>query len=297
MNRELNIDVAGAVSDLEDAVNALQLKLKFYRTLFRGKGLDFDGYRTFTQDDDALYIDWRASRRANKLLTKQYIEEKDKKMMFVIDMGNGMVTGSTEKLKCEYAAEVAVALSHLILSSGDMIGFIIFNNEVMDYITPKKGKKQFEFFVDTLSNASNYHSASNLNKALDFLVTYVPTSVKAVFIISDFLTTKKNSLDLMKMVGDKFETVAIMVKDPVDVVMPDESAEVVIEDPATGQRLLMNPKLAKNYYDMYTKKQEENLRWMFKESGIDLLSLSTKDSFVFALAEFLKERIRKRAFV
>jgi uncharacterized protein (DUF58 family) len=296
MKKELNLDVAGAISDLEEAVNELQLRLKFYRILFRGKGLDFDSYRVFTQDDDALYIDWKASKRANKLLTKQYIEEKDRKILFVLDISNNMLCGSTEKLKCEYAAEVTLALSHLIHTSGDKIGLIIYNNKVVDYIPPRRGRKQFDFFVDTLSDAEIYGGPSNINPALEFLSNYVSTAIKAIFIISDFITMKKNSYELLKIIGGKFETVAIMVKDPLDVIMPDDSAEVLIEDPSTGQKLLINPKLAKKYYEMYAQQQENLVRNLFKENGIDMLSLSTKDSFINSLAEFLKERIKKRAF-
>jgi uncharacterized protein (DUF58 family) len=296
MANELNLDVAGAVSDLEVAVNELQLRLKFYKTLFRGKGLDFDGYRTYTQEDDAIYIDWKASKRANKLLTKQYIEEKDRKIVFVVDLSGNMLCGSTDKLKCEYAAEVVLALSHLIWTSGDKIGLLIHNNHVIDYVPPSRGKRQFDYFIDILSNGGNYGGKQDINSALDFLCNYVSSAVKAVFIVSDFLTMKKDSYEMLKTIGGKFETVAIMVKDPVDISLPDDSGEVLIEDPSTGQKLLVNPKVARMKYEAYARQQENAVREMFKETEIDLLSLSTNDSFVNSLAEFLKERIRKRVF-
>ena len=40
-----------------------------------------------------------------------------------------MIFGSTEKLKCEYSAELISALAHVILIAGDRVGFIFFNND------------------------------------------------------------------------------------------------------------------------------------------------------------------------
>ena len=125
--KRLNVDIPKSVGEFQALSKEFELKAKLYKTLFRGKGLDFDGYRTYAPEDDAQNIDWKASKRSNELLVKQYIEERNLKVVFVIDVGENMVTGSTEKLKCEYVAEIVAALAHLIIISGDKIGFILYN--------------------------------------------------------------------------------------------------------------------------------------------------------------------------
>lgn len=293
MEGRLNLDVAGSIADLQAAVKDFELKKKLYKTMFRGKGLDFDGYRTFTQEDDAIYIDWRASKRANRLLTKQYVEEKDLKILFVVDVGDNMVFGSTNKLKCECAAEFSLALTHLILSSGDKVGFILFGEELVQKVEPSKGLRQLSLFEDFLIDGKNYGGGSNLKAALDFLINYVDQSVKAVFIVSDFLNVDEKLTEDLKLVGDKFESVAVMIKDPLDKTIPSTAAEVVLEDPNTGEQLLINPRIAKSRYEFYAAKQENLFRDLLKGAGIDLLSLNTNEPFVPSLGEFLKERIRK----
>ena len=73
---KLNVDIPRAISDFEAAAKEFELKEKIYKIIFRGKGLDFDRYRDYAPDEDATSIDWKASKRANKLIAKQYIEER-----------------------------------------------------------------------------------------------------------------------------------------------------------------------------------------------------------------------------
>ena len=50
------------------------------------------------------------------------------------------------------------------------------------------------------------------------------------------------------MLSSIFETVAIIVRDPLDIRMPDLNKEIVISDPESNKSLLINPKIAKNAY-------------------------------------------------
>ena len=128
IERKLNIDIAGAISEFDAAAKEFELKEKIYKILFRGKGLEFESYREYSPEDDAEEIDWKASMRGGKILVKRYIEERDLGIVFMIDVSENMVLGSHEKLKCEYAAELIGALAHLILNSNDKIGFMFFSD-------------------------------------------------------------------------------------------------------------------------------------------------------------------------
>ena len=144
---ELNLDIATKVAEFESLLNKVLPKRIFYKLLPRGKGLEFDGYRVFSSDEDASLIDWKASARSTNLLARQYIEERNMDVVFVFDIGENMIFGSQEKLKCEYAAEMAAAFSHSLLNVNDKVGFILFNNDLVRVCYPLPGKKQFDIFV------------------------------------------------------------------------------------------------------------------------------------------------------
>ena len=294
MGVQLNVDIPGSITELREAMRDFALRLKLYRILLRGKALEFEGYRTYESDDDASVIDWKASTRSNKLMVKQYREEQDLKILFVVDVGEHMISGSTAKLKCEYATEAATSLAHLILESGDKIGLIAYSEKVKEVILPKRGIKHFQYIADVLSDSSTYGGGSNLSSVLDFLIDYIDTSVKGIVIISDFINFPNSIADKLGIIGNQFETFAIMVKDPMDRYLPSVNGELTIENPITGEQLLVNPKLAGASYAAYTAIEQVRVENIFKKANIDLLSLTTDSKFVPALSEFLKSRLKQR---
>lgn len=297
MEKKLNLDVAGAITEFEEYMKEFMIRKILYKVIFRGKGLEFDSYRDYAPDDDAGDIDWKASTRANKLLVKQYIEERDLKIMIVIDVSDNMLFGSTEKLKCECAAEVSAALAHLILNYGDNIGFVFFSDKVIKSVEPKKGTRQFDMFVDDLSNPEIYGGVQEIEKTLDFLLDFLPSSINAVIIVSDFIRVKKSILGILNLFSNKFETMAIMIRDPLDKTMPEIKGEVVIEDPITKEQLIIDPSVVKKEYEKNALEQENMVKKTFEDVDIDYLELVTDKPFVPYLAEFLKERVEKKKFI
>ena len=148
--REFKVDYASAISGFSNIIKKFPLKKILYRSLFRGKGLEFESYRNFQPDDDASMIDWKASLRGDKLLAKKYIEERDLNVYFLVDVSNSVLFGSGEKLKAEFAAECCAALGHLIHDLGDNIGLIMFNDKIQKYIPAGSGRNQFNLIFKTL---------------------------------------------------------------------------------------------------------------------------------------------------
>ena len=291
MERKLNLDIAGAVSELEMLLQKVLPKNIIYRILL-GKGLEFDGFRNFTQNDDASDIDWKASVRAKELLVRKYIEERDLKFFFVVDVSENMVFGSTAKLKCEYCAELSAALSHLMLTTGDRIGFVLFSDDIVEISPPQLGKKQFEIFVDYLSRPFVYGGKSNMENVLEVLIKSLPKDTSIVFLISDFVRFNESLQKNLKILSGLFETIAVIIRDPLDNTLPEINKEVIIQNPETGERLLINPKIAKKVYEMNAINQLNFVKKIFKDFNIDYLELSTDKPFSLEFATFLKERIK-----
>jgi len=290
----LNIDIDRAIAELQSVVEEFKLKQEIYKLAFRGKGLDFYGYRIYSPDDDASNIDWKASVRSQKLLVKQYEEERDLNIMFLVDVGTNMVFGSTEKIKCEYVAEFAGAFGNVILNSYDKVGFILFNNSVKSFVECKGGTKQFQLFIESLSDSSNYGGETNINGALEFALTYLDDSISSVVIISDFLKVDDETGKKLSLLSSRFETIAIRVNDPLDISLPDIGKEIVLEGVSNQNQIMINPKIAKRSYERYSLEQRNMVEAIFKKSQIDYLSLTTDKSFAFPFAMFLKHRLGKK---
>ncbi len=287
---KFSIDFVNAVSGFSNAMQKFPLKLILYRTIFRGKGLEFDSYRNFEQDDDASMIDWKASLRSNTILAKKYIEERELNVYFIVDCSGSVLFGSGDKLKAEFNAEVVAALSHLVLEGGDKVGLIMLNDGVVKYLEAKKGKNQFYLVRDFLNEVSFYHGGFDLRKAIDFTLDSIKSEYTFFIIISDFINLKRDAVKGLKFIGNRFETIAIMSRDEMDNKLPNFSHQMSLIDPHTGRSAIVDPKMIEKTYEKMVKIQKRNLEKVLLESNIDLLELNSNKSFFLPVAQFLRSR-------
>lgn len=293
--RKLNVDVPGAITEFQSVMKEFRLRKDIYKIIFRGKGLEFEAFRDFSPDDDASDIDWKTSSRARKLLVKQYKEERDLKIMFLIDVGSNMVFGSGEKLKCEYITELVAAFSRVILDNNDQVGFFLFSDKVKHFIPPRVGENHFQFFVDLLSRPDTYGGTTDLDMALDYSMQYISRGINSVILISDFLRVDSGTEKRLQSLASQFESIFIRVRDELDLTLPDVDGEIVLQDPLTKEQVIVNPKIARASYEAKAWEQAKIVREIFKKTEADYLDLVTDRSFAVPLALFLKERVEGKA--
>ena len=294
MKKKLNIDVGGSVTEFKAYAKYLEMKNKLYRSLFRGKGLIFDGFRTYSPDDDAKDIDWKTSARANRIIMKKYKEERELKFIFVVDVSDSMVFGSEKKLKCEYTGEIVAALGNLILESGDKIGLLIYNGKSHLYIPPTRKRQQLNIILNSLMEPNNYGGKSDFGSALEFIDKNLGNKINVVMFFSDFLHFDRSYEKQLKQIVARYETIAFMVKDRLDKTLPNTNQEIKIQNPNTSEQIIINPEIARKKYEKFAAEQEKMVESVFVSNQIDFLELVTDKPFVNFLVEFLEERLLKR---
>ncbi len=287
------VDFPRAIARFENTMHKFPVKKILYKTIFRGRGLEFDSYRTFGPEDDASLIAWMASLRSNELLAKKYIEERDLNVYFLVDVSNSMLFGSANKLKAEYVAEFVVSLSHLIIGSGDKIGLIMFSDEVVKILHPSRGKNQFALFAKFLSDSSLYGGGFNLSKAIGHALQITKSPYTVFILVSDFIKTRKDSDRDFRLMGSKFETLAVMVRDQMDEEMPKTKYQFSIQDPYSGRQMILDPEVVAKKYKQNAIKQKGTMKKLFKYAKIDLLELMTDKDFVMPVSIFLKKRAKE----
>tara|TARA_Y100000034_G_C6892057_1_gene410595 strand:- start:552 stop:1442 length:891 start_codon:yes stop_codon:yes gene_type:complete len=294
MKRKLNVDIVPSIRKLEVVTKGL-IKTKgigSYRSVFRGKGLDFSEYRPYSNIDDASLIDWKASKRTNQLLIRQYEEERDLNVFFLFDCSSSMVFGSTPKLKNEYAVELVASLAYSILDAGDSVGLAMFSDKIVKKIYPGKGKGHFYALVKALTNPDNYGGSYDFNSAAQFVLNYLKETT-VVIVVSDFVGLGEDAKENLKFMTNKYDTIGMAVKDPRDRELPKDVGQVVIEDPYSKQSLLIEPDLIKEVYEDEIRKQEGWIKDLFLKHRSDFLLLTTDKSFIKPVLTLFWERTLK----
>ena len=289
--RKLRVKLAPAIRQLEVVTRGMVSTrlIGQYKSVFKGKGLEFASYRAYAPDDDASLIDWKASRRANQLLVKQFVEERNLEVFFLIDTSASMVFGSTEKLKNEYVAELVASLAYVILESGDSVGFALFNRDVLAKSPPLRGKKQFYQLTSKILDAANYGDIYDLEGALRFIITYLPEGT-VVMMVTDFIGLRGDWERYLKIAAKKFDLITIMVRDPRDRTMPYINRQILVQDPFSRRQMIINPIQLKGRYEDYVLKQEAQIRQKFTQAGAAFIELSTDKPFGPPIIGFFKRR-------
>ena len=90
-----------------------------FRSVFRGRSLEFDDLKEYDFGDDVHDIDWKSSSRTGKILVRRYVAEKKHNVLFVGDTGVKM-SGHTSALQVKQ--EVALMIFGTIAYLSDRQG-------------------------------------------------------------------------------------------------------------------------------------------------------------------------------
>jgi uncharacterized protein (DUF58 family) len=122
------------------------------KAMRRGEGSEFESLREHQRDDDFRHIDWKASAKRGKLISRQYETERDQRLMILLDTGRLMSPKIGSYRKLDYAINASVHLAQIALHKGDWVGYAIFNDELRAFAEPKKGQAQMSHLVRNLTS-------------------------------------------------------------------------------------------------------------------------------------------------
>jgi uncharacterized protein (DUF58 family) len=116
----------------------------------RGEGTNFAGLREYAVGDDPRRIDWKATARRGKVISREYTVEQGQTIMIAIDAGRMMTQLAGELPRFEHALSSALVLTDVALHSRDQVGLIVFDDEVRTFVQPARGTAALEGIRNSL---------------------------------------------------------------------------------------------------------------------------------------------------
>ncbi|MCS6886323.1 MAG: DUF58 domain-containing protein [Acidobacteriota bacterium] len=262
-----------------------------YRSVFRGRGIEFDEVRPYEPGDDVRLIDWNVSARTGELYIKKHVEEREQTVLLVVDLSGSQEFASFARTKREVAAEICCVLGIAAASNNDRVGLLIFTDLVEHYVPPQRGIRHALRAVRDLILATPKSRKTNLSVALGY-IRRVLRRTAVIFILSDFLCAGFEKE--LRVLARHHDVVAIRLQDPIEKLFP-KAGIVAIEDAETGEAVFIDSsdKGFRSRLAEELEKQEGYLRRLFAGLSIDYLSLSTAESYESALRRLLLLRSQK----
>ena len=262
-----------------------------YHSVFKGRGMTFSEVREYQPGDDIRLIDWNVTARSGNPFIKVFEEERELTVFLIVDISASGAFGSESQLKKNIGAEIASVLGFSAIKNNDKVGLILFSNEVVKYVPPKKGKSHVLRVIRELLYTKPNGNGSSIKDALEFLMK-VSKRRCVVFLLSDFLNDKFwNSI---RIANRKHDLIGIKIYDPYEINLPDIGM-IKVEDPETGSMFWIDTSFEPDLKQM-NNNNIKSLVDLEKESakiGLDIISISTTEDYVDPLMKFFKRRGKK----
>ncbi|MBO6895429.1 MAG: DUF58 domain-containing protein [Roseibium sp.] len=202
----------------------------------RGRGLNFEELRGYLPGDDPRTIDWKVTARTGKAHVRVYSEERDRPVLLVVDQRMTMFFGTRLNMKSVTAAEAAALTAFRVLDQGDRVGGLVFGDDYVAEVRPKRSQTARDQFLSTLVKANQELSANNpgtedpqtLNRVLGMVARAAPRN-HLVVVFSDFDGIDRSSERLVGQISRHNDLILCPVTDPISSEIPKD-LKVVVSD-------------------------------------------------------------------
>lgn len=263
-----------------------------YRSVFRGRGLEFDEVREYQEGDEPRLIDWNVTARMDRPYVKTFVEERELTVMLVVDVSASGDFGSGERLKRELAAELVGALALGALRSQDRVGLVLFADRIRAFVPPRKGRGHVHRLLRTVLEAP-FDGRSTDWAELERQLMLTLKGRCVLFVVSDYLGG--SHARALKVLGARHDVVPVVLSDPREAALPDLGL-VRLEDPETGATAVIDTAdpAVREGYAQAASEHRAMLLASFRALGLDPLALSTEEGPARPLLRFFEQRRRRR---
>ena len=150
-----------------------------------GEGRLFESLRDWVPGDDLRHIDWKATGRRGKVITRQFEAERRQQVLLVLDLGRLLTAEIAGVSRLEYVVRAALELAYTAVQHDDNVGVMAFADGVQHFVAPQRGRLALKRVLDVLTRvepqlvepdypgAFRYLAARNRKRALTVLFTDV----------------------------------------------------------------------------------------------------------------------------
>ncbi len=234
-----------------------------HRSLRKGHGLEFSDYRPYAPGDDFRHIDWGVYGRSDRLYVRQFREEQDLNVVFLLDCSHSMAYPRGEG-KFELAKQLSMALGYVALTDGDTVSYALLGQGS----TPKySGPRAVNRVARALHDVEARGTIDMLTEVRAALAKHrIPGKC---FLVSDFMFEHEEQFATLDYLRSRnFEICCIHVLSPSELSLKILENDTLV-DAESGERLeVAFDASAKREYAVMLAKHIEALESYCQRNGI-----------------------------
>lgn len=262
-----------------------------YHSVFKGQGIEFSELREYRSGDDIRSIDWNVTARYNQPYVKEFVEERDLHVYFILDM-SGSGSFGNKIAKKRKALEIVASLMFAALRNNDNTGIFLFTDKVEKFIPARKGRKHVLQILSSIISFQPISKITNLKTTL-IQVSQILKKHCILFIVSDFFDSN-DYVKPLKILRRRHDVIILKISDLREQEIP-EIGLIELEDEETGEQILVNtsdPIFQKKYAEIVLNNESQMISTLTKLK-IDYIKILSDENYEIPLRKFFKKRIRR----
>ena len=247
----------------------------------RGRGLNFEELRDYLPGDDTRNIDWKVTARTGTPHVRVYTEEKDRSVWLLIDQRVSMFFGSQQRMKSVVAAEVAAISAWRVLSVGDRVGALIFDDTEVSVIPPHRSRERVMQILKQVVNKNHQLSADSdvkpdpdkLNEAFKQVSTLARHDC-LVCLITDADGINAETRRHITRLSEHNDVLTALIYDPLEKDLPSAGRLRFADNEGQLEADTSNRKLQSGFQEAFEKKLER-IETASRRFSIPVIALDT----------------------
>ena len=262
-----------------------------YKSVFRGRGMEFDEVREYQPGDDVRTIDWNVTARTGTPYIKRFCEERELTIMFVVDISASGAFGTANRSKLDALVEVSAMLMFTALKNNDKVGLLTFCDDVVDYFPPRKGKSNVLRLIRHLVSVEPIARETNIASALEYL-SRVQKRQAVAFLISDFLAPLAPRATAV--CNRRHDLIALNMSDRREHELPDVGF-ITLVDAETGEQVELDTQseTVRKLFAMESARHGDEVSSQFRRAGVDEIKLQADEDSSSTLHRFFLAREKR----
>ncbi|MEN8213731.1 MAG: DUF58 domain-containing protein [Pseudomonadota bacterium] len=264
-----------------------------YASRVRGRGLNFEEIRQYRPGDDVRSIDWKVTARMRQAHSRVFTEERDRPVLFLVDQRIEMFFGTKLLMKSVVAAEAAALGAWRVLSTGDRVGGLVFDDRQIDEIRPGRSRQTV---MQLLKSITRFNQAMRADAGIEANPGMLNRALKSalrlaghdflVVIISDFMGADDDTEKLLKQLTAHNDVLGVLVHDPSATNLPG-SDDLVATDGRLQARLSLGEERTRRDVESFTSGRISTLLGYRETIGVPMLPLSTGEEVAHQVQRLL----------
>jgi uncharacterized protein (DUF58 family) len=163
------------------AANDQLAQLGVRRLQRRGAGAEFHQLREYREGDGLRQIDWKATSRMRKLISREYQDERDQRLVFLLDCGRRMRHRDAGRGHLDEALNALLLLAYVAVRQGDAVGLMTYGGS-RRWFAPRKEPSTVNRLLEAVYDVQPSLEAADPLSAARELLQAVPRRSLVVFI-------------------------------------------------------------------------------------------------------------------